>query len=233
MDTAAHTQLEGASDQQLAYVDLGHVQATYGYPHMVGHRASLAGSIYKGCQAESGIRFHFGSTLQQVDSYAYPPSFTIQPRNGEEPYKVETDILLGADGIKSATRVQMLKELHVDAQIIDTKQAAYRIMLTREELKHDPELLALLDSDRVTRWIGERKHIIAYPVENKSIYNISSAQPDVNFAEALSSSYQTKGSKSQMLETFREFCPKVQRMLNMVPEGEVVEWKLRVHNPLP
>jgi len=146
---------------------------------------------------------------------------------------VECDVLLGADGIKSATRVKMLKELDVDAQIVDTKQAAYRIMLSREQLKDDPELLALLDSDTVTRWIGEKKHIIAYSVENKSIYNLSTAQPDVNFAEAPSSSYQTKGSKKQMLETFKDFCPKVQKMLNMVPEGEVVEWKLRVHHPLP
>jgi salicylate hydroxylase len=36
-----------------------------------------------------------------------------------------------------------------------------------------------------------------------------------------------------MLEVFADFCPKVQRMLNLVPDGEVCEWKLRVHSPLP
>ncbi len=36
-----------------------------------------------------------------------------------------------------------------------------------------------------------------------------------------------------MLSVFSDFCPKVQRMLNLVPEGEVCEWKLRVHAPLP
>lgn len=199
---------------------------------MVGHRASLAGAIYEGCKAQSAVKFHMGCILKEVDSYNFPPTFTYTTKEGTT-HTVEADVLLGADGIKSATRVKMLQELGVDAQIIDTKQAAYRIMLTREEFANDPELLALLDSDTVTRWIGEKKHIIAYSVENKSIYNLSTAQPDVNFAEAPSSSYQTKGSKKQMLETFADFCPKVQRMLNMVPEGEVVEWKLRVHHPLP
>lgn len=43
-------------------------------------------------------------------------------------------------------------------------------MLTREQMKNDPELLELIDGDRVTRWIGEKRHIIAYPVDGKRIY---------------------------------------------------------------
>lgn len=35
-----------------------------------------------------------------------------------------------------------------------------------------------------------------------------------------------------MLGVFSDFCPKIQRMLNLVPDGEVCEWKLRVHEPL-
>lgn len=35
-----------------------------------------------------------------------------------------------------------------------------------------------------------------------------------------------------MLETFADFCPRVRKLLNLVPEGEVLEWKLRGHSPL-
>lgn len=96
-----------------------------------------------------------------------------------------------------------------------------------------PELLKLIDSDTVTRWIGEKKHIIAYSIHNKQIYNLSTAQPDANFAGAPDAQYTTKGSKTAMLDVYKEFCPMIQTMLNLVPEGEVVEWKLRVHDPLP
>jgi len=106
-------------------------------------------------------------------------------------------------------------------------------MLKREEMKDDRELLELIDSDAVTRWIGEKRHIIAYPVSSKQIYNMSTVQPDTNFAAAPSATYTTKGSKSAMLDIFSDFCPKVQRLLNLVPDGEVCEWKLRVHAPLP
>ena len=225
---------EGATDEELAHVKLGYIQEIYGYPHMVGHRSNLANSIYEGCRRERSIKFNFSTTVDNVNISSPKPSFTAVPRSQKEsPYKVEADVLLAADGVKSVTRVEMLQQLGVSAQVQDTGQAAYRIMLTREQMMHDPALLELIDGERVIRWIGEKRHIIAYPVSSKTIYNISTTQPDVNFAAAPSATYTTQGSKPAMLSVFADFCPMVQHMLNLVPEGEVCEWKLRVHAPLP
>ena len=199
---------------------------------MVGHRASLAGALFEGCKREKGITFHFSTAAEGITSFGSSPSFKAVPRQGE-PYIVTADIILACDGVKSIVRPQILKELGVHAEVQDTQQAAYRIMLKREEMENDPELLELIDGDKVTRWIGPKKHIIAYPVSSKQIYNLSTAHPDMNFADAPSATYTTKGSKADMLAMYAEFCPKIQRMLNMVPDGEVCEWKLRVHSPLP
>ncbi|TVY82700.1 FAD-dependent monooxygenase OpS4 [Lachnellula suecica] len=223
---------QGDENKELAHVDLRYIKKTYDYPHMVGHRTSLAGSLYEGCKKEKAVTFHFSEALEAVESFSPRPTIRIKPRNGE-PYSVEADVVLACDGVKSITRDTILKELKADARIEDTKQAAYRIMLKREEMEHDPELLELIDTDQVIRWIGEKKHIIAYPVSNKTIYNLSTAQPDKNFAAAPSATYTTKGSKSAMLDTFKDFCPMIQRMLNLVPDGEVCEWRLRVHSPMP
>ena len=35
------------------------------------------------------------------------------------------------------------------------------------------------------------------------------------------------------MAVFADFCPKLRRLLGLVPEGEVCEWKLRIHAPLP
>lgn len=223
---------QGSTDVELANVNLDYLHSTYGYPHMVGHRSSLAGSIYKGCQQQKAIKFHFSTSAGQIESFSPKPSFTATPKTGS-PYKVSVDILLGADGVKSSIRVSMLSKLNATASVIDSGSAAYRIMLSREQMATDPDLLRLISTDRATRWIGEKRHIVAYPVSNAQIYNISTAQPDVNFAEGPSSQYTTKGSKKAMLEVYSDFCPMVKRMLNLVPEGEVCEWKLRVHAPLP
>ncbi|KAK6393760.1 hypothetical protein LTR65_002137 [Meristemomyces frigidus] len=223
---------QGATNAELGHVDLLYIRSTYDYPHMVGHRASLAGSIHDGCKREKDVKFFMSTSAGEVKSWGPRPSFEAIPREGE-PYSVECDVLLAADGVKSVVRDQLLRLKNIDAKIIDTGQAAYRIMLKREDMQNDPELLELIDKESVTRWIGEKRHIIAYPVSSKNIYNLSTVQPDRNFAAAPSSTYTTQGSKPQMMEVFGDFCPMVKRMLDLVPDGEVCEWKLRVHEPLP
>ena len=130
---------------------------------MVGHRATLVNGLYGGCKSEQSIKFNFGTTAKDVVTFSPRPCFTATPRNGDAPYQVEADVLLAADGVKSPTRKDLLQKLGLTAQVQETGQAAYRIMLTRDQLAHDSALLSLLDADKVTRWIGEKRHIIAYP----------------------------------------------------------------------
>ncbi|KAH6996305.1 hypothetical protein BKA56DRAFT_510562 [Ilyonectria sp. MPI-CAGE-AT-0026] len=223
---------QGATNVELAHVDMPDIKAKYGYSHCCGHRSSLAGRMYEACQREGSINFHFSTSLQDITGFSPRVSFTVVPRDSE-PRKVEADILLGCDGIKSVTRVKLLEQVGATSEEAETGQAAYRIMLKREDMAHDPDLLALIDSDKVVRWVGEKRHIIAYSIDGKSIYNLSTSQPDENFATAPSATYTTRGSKTKMLEVFETFCPLVHKMLNLVPEGEVCEWRLRMYLPLP
>ncbi|KAF4121497.1 salicylate hydroxylase [Geosmithia morbida] len=223
---------EGSSNEELAHVNMPDIRKMYGYPHCTGHRATLAGGLYKACQQEPAITFRFGHSLESVDSFAPQPTLTVKPRDGEA-YQVKVGILIGADGVKSVTRTHLLGQAGLEAAVEDTGQAAYRVLLPREAMRSDPEMMALLDSSQVTRWIGEKRHWICYPIASRTIYNMSSIQPDDNFASAPSTTYTTKGSKKAMLDAFSDFCPVVQRMLNLVPDGEVCEWKLRVHKALP
>ncbi|CAJ0553007.1 Ff.00g115190.m01.CDS01 [Fusarium sp. VM40] len=222
----------GASNEELTHVYMPDIRKKYGYPHCTGHRASLAGSLLEGCKKESAIRFKFGHTLQSVDVFSPEVRFTVKTRDGEA-HQATADVFLAADGIKSVARSALLSQAGASMDTEDTGQAAYRVLLSRENMASDPEMMELLDSNQVTRWIGEKRHWIAYPIASRTIYNMSSIQPDTNFADAPSMTYTTKGSKSAMLDVFSDFCPLVQRMLNLVPDGEVCEWKLRSHKPLP
>lgn len=234
---------DGLTGSELASVAMPDIAAKYGYPHCTGHRASLAGGLYDACKAEPNIRFHFATALVDIVSFGDEPQsdgskkvvFRVQKRNEPETTDIETDLLLGADGIKSTVRTALLRRLGggVTAEVEDTGQAAYRIMLTREQMAGDPELLELLDADGAVRWIGEKRHIIAYPISGKTIYNLSTCQPDDNFAAAPTATYTTRGSKEAMLQVYADFCPLVHKMLHLVPEGEVCEWKLRSHKVLP
>ncbi|KAK5634543.1 hypothetical protein RRF57_010256 [Xylaria bambusicola] len=196
---------EGSTNKELSLVQMPDIAELYGYPH---------------CK-EPAITFHFSTGLESVKSFGPDRVFfTVKPRDGEA-YEVETDIILAADGIKSSIRTAMLRAVGSSAEVEDTGQAAYRIMLSRTDMEKDPEMLELLDSDCALRWIGEKRHIVAYPISNKTIYNLSTCQPDTNFAAAPSVTYTTRGDKSAMLKVYGDFSPLVLRMLNLVPEGEV------------
>jgi hypothetical protein len=72
----------------------------------------------------------------------------------------------------------------------------------------------------------------AYPISNHTILNIATTQPDTNFAAAPTATWTTRADKSAMLGVYADFCPRVVKLLRLVPGGEVCEWKLRVHHPL-
>lgn len=114
----------------------------------------------------------------------------------------------------------------------ETGQAAYRIVVPREQMASKPELLELVDAKRSHRWVGEKRMIIAYPISEHRLYNIVSAHPDSNFASQPSTTWTATGSKSAMLDVFHDFCPRVKQLLDLAPDGQIMEWALRTHKPL-
>ncbi|KAF9770832.1 hypothetical protein IL306_011543 [Fusarium sp. DS 682] len=223
---------DGTSNKLLVRVPMTDIADKYEYPHFTGHRASLAEGIYEGAKAEPAVKFHFKKTLQYVEDFGPGKvKFIVKDENGK-PQIIETDILIGADGIKSKVKESILAHLNLSADILETGTSAYRILLPRELLEPHPYLMYMLNSNTVRRWIGEKRHIIAYPIHNHSIFNIASVQPDVNFAGATNATWTNKGSKKAMKQVFEDFNPIVQQLLDLVPGDDVVEWRLRCHKPL-
>ena len=88
---------------------------------------------------------------------------------------VDADVILAADGVKSKARGKMLGRkgevdegeiallpgLHDAKETVeDTGQAAYRILVRRDMISEDPELIPFFEGSHSYRWIGERRHII-------------------------------------------------------------------------
>lgn len=70
-----------------------------------------------------------------------------------------------------------------------------------------------------------------YPINAGELFNISTSQPDQHFGEK--DSWTALGDKKAMVATFHDFPARVKKLLNLVPEHEVLEWRLRAHKPLP
>ncbi|EAW11328.1 putative salicylate hydroxylase [Aspergillus clavatus NRRL 1] len=189
------------------------VNKTYGQ-QVVVHRADLHDALIEKALALANVDLRVNSTVTNV-SFS-PPSVTLADGT-----VVHGDVVIAADGIKSVIRDQLLGDAATKA--VPTGDAAYRIMLPRGAMESDPELRDLIDEPQATRWIGPHRHIIAYPVRNHELYNIVLLHPDQHDVEE---SWTTKGSKQSMIDHYRGWDRRVTKLIDMVQDDEVLEWKL-------
>lgn len=187
---------------------------------VVIHRADLHNALLERALSLPSVELRENSPVVGVQFH--PASVTLA--NGDV---VHGDVVIGADGIKSTIRNHVLEDSTVKA--VATGDAAYRITLGRDAMQQDPELRQLIDKPQATRWIGPSRHVIAYPVRNHELYNIVLLHPDQFGVEE---SWTTKGSKQAIVDNYAGWDSKVRKLIDLVNDDEISEWKLCLYHPL-
>jgi salicylate hydroxylase len=187
---------------------------------LVVHRADLHSALLEKALEMPNFQLRLESTVVGVDL----SSATATLSTGQQ---VQGDVLLGADGIKSLVRKHILTNGPDVA--IPTGDAAFRVMLHRDQLMNDEELRPFIEEAKATRWIGPGRHVVAYPVCNHQLYNIVLVHPDRG---GVDESWTKVGSKSNLLDEYRGWDSRLVKMLSLIPDKEVLEWKLCSHSPL-
>ncbi|KAL4936599.1 hypothetical protein BDV06DRAFT_89991 [Aspergillus oleicola] len=195
------------------------VNKTFGQ-QVVIHRADLHNALIEKALELPNVELRTNSHVTNVDF----DSTSVALANGSV---VKADIIIAADGIKSVIRDQLLGE--DVSQPMATGDAAYRIMLPRSVMESDPELKKLVESPEATRWLGPGRHLVAYPVRNFELFNIVLLHPD---RYGVQESWTTRGSKQRMVDDYEGWDPVVNKLIDLVPDDEVLEWKLCLHPPL-
>ena len=152
-------QVRGAvSGEVLGTLRLGAVMAArYGAPYATVHRADLHGLLLEAVQRHTSARLHLAQPLESFQQT--PQAVTVRTADG---LASEGDVLIGADGLWSTTRQQLLG----DGQPRRTGHLAYRALVPQTTLpKH-------LRSQNVTVWLGARMHIVHYPVRGGAWLNV-------------------------------------------------------------
>ena len=142
---------------ELGVLRLGEVMlARYGSPYATIHRADLHALLLaalKGSSVQLNLHCEVGGFVQDRDGV------TLQLANG---HQVSADVLVGADGISSRVRQQLLQDGAPGA----TGHLAYRALVPQSSL---PEGLR---SQQITVWLGPRLHIVQYPVRGGDWLNV-------------------------------------------------------------
>jgi salicylate hydroxylase len=131
-------------------------QARYGAPYATIHRADLQGLLLRASQA-AGVNMLLGQTVQ-----AWQDTEAALQVNTAQGLSLQASALIGADGVWSAVRQQLLG----DAPARFTGHLAYRALVAQADLPGH------LRSDQVTVWMGPRLHVVHYPVRGGQWLNL-------------------------------------------------------------
>lgn len=158
------------SGRELAVLPLGAaMQQRYGAPYVSIHRADLHGLLLGAARAHAGVALHLGQRLERFSDDGSAVTATVTVTGGGSAGKsIEGDALLGADGLWSRTRAQLLGD--VPPRV--SGHLAYRALVPQQALADLPGLAGRDYATQVTLWLGPRLHAVHYPVRRGELHNL-------------------------------------------------------------
>ena len=146
------------SGDTLATLPLGaDMVQRYGAAYATIHRADLHALLLGALHQEANVQINLAQAIlgySETDS-----AVLIHTSLGKD---IEGDALIGADGVRSKIRAQLL----ADGAPRVSGHLAYRALLPQSAL---PEALR---SNEVTAWMGPRLHAVQYPVRGGALQNL-------------------------------------------------------------
>jgi len=147
------------SGQPLAELALGAAAiARYGAAYGTVHRADLHALLLEALLKRSSVHMHTGVA---IDRFAEADDNVVQVRTARG-REIEGDALVGADGLWSTVRAQLLG----DGRPRFSGHLAYRALVPQGGL---PKRMR---TSQVTAWLGPHLHAVQYPVRRGELQNL-------------------------------------------------------------
>lgn len=163
-------------------------------------------------------RLELGTPVEHVNL----ASRTVNTSSGRS---YEADVIIGADGIRSASGNSVFGKLPTQTQGL----SAYRCMVSTERLRDHPETAILVDCTKVLMFMGPDRRIVAYPCSSWDWINFVCIFPDRS-VDQRGSQWNTAVTVEEMVERFSDFHPAVTKALSLASYTGV--WRLRDRDPL-
>jgi 3-hydroxybenzoate 6-monooxygenase len=175
-----------------------------GYLYGVIHRADLHQVFLDACMGEKNVELNVlakALRFEQADG-----SVTLHVDGGG---KVEGCALIGADGLWSRVRNQLLG----DDKPRVSGHIAYRAVLPRAEVPAD------LWQNNVVLWAGPKTHLVHYPLRRGELYNLVAVFHSDKYEEG----WNVYGDPQELEQKFSSERPEVKRLL-----AKINAWKMWV-----
>lgn len=189
------------------------MEARYGAPYWHIHRADLITALSAAVQQRMHGAIQTGASVTGYHQDEH--RISAETADGG---RITGDILIGADGIKSVIRTQMLGP----AKPRFTGNVAWRAVVPVSQLgAHTPPPAA-------TIWFGEGKHAVTYLLRGGTLANLVGVVERDDWA---TESWSERGTREQAIADFTDWHPTITRMIAQADAHH--RWALFDRDPLP
>lgn len=165
--------MNAMNGKNLARLPLGFdIEDTYGAPYLVLHRADLQNILFEACDAHPDITITHGAKI--IDAAIHENGATVMIEKEDSTNEHLCDILIGADGIHSCVRHDILDL----PKAVYTGKIAWRALIPANQV----QLLGAMSDTYV--WLGSKAHAVTYPIRNGDYLNIIAVTQEQDEATA-------------------------------------------------
>ncbi|KAJ5894363.1 hypothetical protein N7495_006054 [Penicillium taxi] len=179
------------------------------------HRADLQQCLVNRA-LDLGVRITCGARIDSVCVSADGAMATVATGDGRS---WQGDLVLGADGVFGKLTQELLGRSDPP---VKTGDLAYRLLLSTEKMRKDPELAVLVDDPQVNYWLGPDAHAVNYVLRGGELFNMVLLVPDDIPDESLASTIE--GNVEEMCSLFEGWDPRIQKLLKLCQS--VQKWRL-------
>ena len=185
--------VDGPTGEGVTRLDLARLRPGQGYHFL--HRADLIELLLNGA-TEAGVTLRLLSRIDTVDLSGRHPAVVLE--GGE---RIETPLLIGADGLHSKTRTA----LNGAEQPFFTRQVAWRAVIPCE-----PGAAPVAEVH-----MGPGRHLVSYPLRGGTLRNIVAVEERDRWAEE---SWTLRDDAIALRVAFERFSPRVRGWLDHVED---------------
>jgi len=198
----------GRDGVRLADLPLGDAQKRWGAPYLNVHRADLLSALLELAQRNSLIEIRNDATL--TGFVQDEKGVAVSYRSQDETHRAGGEALIGADGVRSVVRAR-LRDPGADKPNY-SGHTAWRATVPASDLP--PEFSAPASN----LWLGDKAHLVHYPLRAGAIVNIVALVEDDWRGEERGRDgaqfWDQRGDRSFLLDRFKDWAPEALELLS-------------------